>query len=894
MAKLPTNFNTHQESPDQSPTVSDEETPVPLVTQTVGHPYMAGKVRMRRKPQQDNLENNEEGPNLEMMSLKIELDKAKSELNRRTVLFSNHYNDMVGKWQNEKTKREVAETVAVEKARDNVVLQRTQLSLKMRAKQSTETALDPTQPDGEESRERSDTLIEGDVVNLTEQNEKQNLELQDLKDTVTLLEDQIAEHKRENENQSLDIEELTAKLIELENELKQSKSYMQSAQHQYKNLAGKLQDEKGKREIAENVAVNKARELEVQKRTSVMFMSSLTQSFNPDNFAEAGPHSSVEALDYATKISTLETEVEDLKESKVTLENALTKIEQDCFDKDIEIKQLRERLHISSFTRSPLEDSLAVTQSVATNKPSYGEYDKRMSRLSSETISPLLLQSISTGPGSALTLNRTKSKLSGIQSKEQLQQELKSKEAMINIMKLKLEKMKLEGSKDDPELEVERRELEDQVGGLDRKLSSMNTDDKKSETEVDELREKLESVEKKAADFEEKTRYYQELLNKMNRSSDNLPSPRTSPTPDSSYPVNIPPPPPNLPPPPPPPLPEGLFGPATPSLVIASLSKKSSRALQSGSKGETMNELMTMLSSGKVHLKKAKNKVPAPREEPSPLILPKAKLRRQITAPDDTNPLTSSFEDINPYYPVKSTGIESIDERLRQSRRQRDSTEQGKNSELLKKLNRRLKTSEPQSDETDTVQVPKIDSDPLPSLNTYQPTPVKRKITPVATQSPVRSPGLTRKMVEIESIAEEKEIEQLSPPPIPEKRSPKQTNSPILSPQKRKSESPLIKQSSVDNPNLPSIKSKPSLKGPILPPSNREFVPITAKRELKMEKSGSIPPISTKPTNIMGLLKSSSVDKVEKPRAATDLETEDSGSPLNKNKLKIPQVFAKK
>ena len=58
-----------------------------------------------RKKQETNQDEGE--PNMHMMSLRIELENAKTELNRRTVLFSNHYNDMVGKWQTEKTKREV-------------------------------------------------------------------------------------------------------------------------------------------------------------------------------------------------------------------------------------------------------------------------------------------------------------------------------------------------------------------------------------------------------------------------------------------------------------------------------------------------------------------------------------------------------------------------------------------------------------------------------------------------------------------------------------------------------------------------------------------------------------------------------------------------------------------
>ena len=46
-------------------------------------------------------------PSYEMMSLKAELESARTELNRRTVVFSNHYTNMVEKWKTEKTKREV-------------------------------------------------------------------------------------------------------------------------------------------------------------------------------------------------------------------------------------------------------------------------------------------------------------------------------------------------------------------------------------------------------------------------------------------------------------------------------------------------------------------------------------------------------------------------------------------------------------------------------------------------------------------------------------------------------------------------------------------------------------------------------------------------------------------
>ena len=46
---------------------------------------------------------------------------------------------------------------------------------------------------------------------------------------------------------------------------------------------------------------------------------------------------------FLTDIS-LETEVEDLKESKTALENIVTKFEQECSDKDMEIRELRERV----------------------------------------------------------------------------------------------------------------------------------------------------------------------------------------------------------------------------------------------------------------------------------------------------------------------------------------------------------------------------------------------------------------------------------------------------------------------------------------------------------------------------------------------------------------------
>ena len=51
-----------------------------------------------------------------------------------------------------------------------------------------------------------------------------------------------------------------------------------------------------------------------------------------------------------------------------------------------------------------------------------------------------------------------------------------------------------------------------------------------------------------------------------------------------------------------------------------------------------------MLSSGKVHLKRARSKVPTPRDDPPPLIIPHALLRRQITAPNTHENLQASIE----------------------------------------------------------------------------------------------------------------------------------------------------------------------------------------------------------------------------------------------------------
>ena len=65
----------------------------------------------------------------------------------------------------------------------------------------------------------------------------------------------------------------------------------------------RLHDEKGKREIAESVAVNKARELEVQKRTSIM-MTSISHSLSSDLLAHNAPSSPLmDTLEFASKVS---------------------------------------------------------------------------------------------------------------------------------------------------------------------------------------------------------------------------------------------------------------------------------------------------------------------------------------------------------------------------------------------------------------------------------------------------------------------------------------------------------------------------------------------------------------------------------------------------------------
>ena len=65
----------------------------------------------------------------------------------------------------------------------------------------------------------------------------------------------------------------------------------------------RLHDERGKREIAENVAVSKARELDVQKRTSVMVMSSLSQSICIESISATGQiQGPTDTLDYATRV----------------------------------------------------------------------------------------------------------------------------------------------------------------------------------------------------------------------------------------------------------------------------------------------------------------------------------------------------------------------------------------------------------------------------------------------------------------------------------------------------------------------------------------------------------------------------------------------------------------
>ena len=67
---------------------------------------------MRKKPVaepvMENGSTSDNQSNIEMFSLKAELENAKTELNRRTVMFSNHYTSMVEKWKNEKNKREVS------------------------------------------------------------------------------------------------------------------------------------------------------------------------------------------------------------------------------------------------------------------------------------------------------------------------------------------------------------------------------------------------------------------------------------------------------------------------------------------------------------------------------------------------------------------------------------------------------------------------------------------------------------------------------------------------------------------------------------------------------------------------------------------------------------------
>ena len=69
---------------------------------------------------------------------------------------------------------------------------------------------------------------------------------------------------------------------------------------------------------------------------------------------------------------------------------------------------------------------------------------------------------------------------------------------------------------------------------------------------------------------------------------------------------------------------------------------------------EAMDQLMTMLSSGKVHLKRATNKAPVRREEQPPLLLPRNILKRQMTVSKGESELLTSVED-TAYYSVKST-----------------------------------------------------------------------------------------------------------------------------------------------------------------------------------------------------------------------------------------------
>ena len=126
--------------------------------------------------------------------------------------------------------------MAVEKARDNMVLQRTHFSLQQRAKKSTEGILPPPVPketqeseekDGGEGTEGEEPISltgsedkdligltgsedkdligltgseDKDLIGLTEENQKLTLEIQDLKETVKHLEGQISESEAVNSN----------------------------------------------------------------------------------------------------------------------------------------------------------------------------------------------------------------------------------------------------------------------------------------------------------------------------------------------------------------------------------------------------------------------------------------------------------------------------------------------------------------------------------------------------------------------------------------------------------------------------------------------------------------------------------------------------------------------
>ena len=66
--------------------------------------------------------------------------------------------------------------------------------------------------------------------------------------------------------------------------------------------------------------------------------------------------------------------MEDLRDSRNTLEAALSKYEQECDKKDAEIKQLREKVFLSCLSAEN-ESSIALTQSVAMPR-TYGNTGK--------------------------------------------------------------------------------------------------------------------------------------------------------------------------------------------------------------------------------------------------------------------------------------------------------------------------------------------------------------------------------------------------------------------------------------------------------------------------------------------------------------------------------------